>query len=372
MRTAIVSDLHLGSASREDLLRYPEVRRVLMEEIGDADRLVLLGDVVELRDLRVGTALEVARPFFEEVGRALADREVVLVPGNHDHRLAEDVLDDACLSEDEALGLECSVEPSTAPTQLIQRWLGGARLRIAYPGMWLRDDVYATHGHYMDVHLSLPRAECIAAVAMSRAIGSVPASATPADYERVLRPIYGFFYALAQSRPARHARSNRSASEAVWEILAGLDGRAGPRRRALGAAVRAGFPVSVWTLNRLLKADFKADVSAAAIFATGLEGAREMAAHLGVDHVHTIVGHTHRGGPYEREAAWMLDGGGCLHNSGSWFFAKAFHRPGTPPSDYWPGTVIWVEETGPPRPRRLLMERTHAEMAELISRATRR
>ena len=56
---------------------------------GDADRLVLLGDVIELRERPLAESLEVARPVFEELGRALAGRPVVLVPGNHDHAFAE-------------------------------------------------------------------------------------------------------------------------------------------------------------------------------------------------------------------------------------------------------------------------------------------
>ena len=93
MRTAIVSDLHLGVASDEDVARDRDVRRVLLEEVAGADRLVLLGDVVELRNLPVGPSLARARPFFEELGEAIGDAEVVLVPGNHDHRLAEPLLD---------------------------------------------------------------------------------------------------------------------------------------------------------------------------------------------------------------------------------------------------------------------------------------
>ena len=54
MRSAIVSDLHLGSNSREDVLRDPSIRRILLEEIGDADRVVLLGDTIEMRDLPLG------------------------------------------------------------------------------------------------------------------------------------------------------------------------------------------------------------------------------------------------------------------------------------------------------------------------------
>ena len=97
-----------------------------------------------------------------------------------------------------------------------------------------------------------------------------------------------------------------------------------------------------------------------------------MAARLGVDSTHLVTGHTHRGGPGEGEGEWPLPGGGRLHNTGSWVFASVFHQPGAPPSPYWPGTVTWVEDSGPPRRVQLLLERSHQEMAELVSRANRR
>ena len=98
MRTAIVSDLHLGSAFGEDLLRDPRSARPLLEEIAGADRLVLLGDVLELRELPLPGSLDAARPFFEELGEAMARREVLIVPGNHDHRLAEPLLERLALA----------------------------------------------------------------------------------------------------------------------------------------------------------------------------------------------------------------------------------------------------------------------------------
>ena len=76
-----------------------------------------------------------------------------------------------------------------------------------------------------------------------------------------------------------------------------------------------------------------------------------------------ITGHTHRAGPEAGEAEWALPGGGRLHNTGSWIFASAFHHPGTPPGPYWPGTVTWLEDEGPPRRVRLLDE--HARASEL-------
>ncbi len=204
MRTAIVSDLHLGSIFGEDLLRDAEIRRVLLAEIEAADRVVLLGDVLELRELPLARVLEAARPFFEDLGEAMAGRRVVLVPGNHDHRLAEPLLEEPAIAA-QPLGLEHRGEALVQPATRIAAWLDAAELSLAYPGVWLRDDVYATHGHYMDCHMSLPRLECVATAAMTRAFGELPRPATPGDYERVLRPLYGLAFGLAQSGLARRA-----------------------------------------------------------------------------------------------------------------------------------------------------------------------
>jgi calcineurin-like phosphoesterase family protein len=371
MRTAIISDLHLGGANGEDVLREPAVRRALLEEIAGADRVVLLGDAVELRDLPLGVALAAARPFFEQLGEALSGREVVLVAGNHDHRFAEPLLDELSLAGAPRLGLEHLYDPSPGPTGQIAAWLGGARLRLAYPGIWLRDDVYATHGHYMDPHLSLPRAECLAAAVTMRISGPIPNPAQPGDYERVLRPIYGLGWGIAQARPTGLAESRGRPSEAAWRRLSGNEERGGRRRRLAGGAVRAGFPLAIRAINRLLRADFRSDISAEAIFRSGVEAGTELAARLGVDGGHVITGHTHRGGPTADEAEWALPGGGRLHNTGNWIFASVFHHPGRPPGPYWPGTVTWLEDDGPPRRVRLLEERSHDELSELVSRATR-
>jgi hypothetical protein len=332
VRTAIFSDLHLGAASGEDVLRDEAVRRVLLDEVADADHVVLLGDVVELRDLPLGAALERSRPFFEDLGTALGEARVTIVPGNHDHRLAEPLLDDLSLTDAGPLGLEHRGAPSSGPLAAIARWLGPAKLEAAYPGTWVRDDVYATHGHYMDAHLRLPRAECVAVAAVTRATGPLPDPATPADYERVTRPVYGLGFAVAQVRPAPAARGRSRISEGAWELLAGTPTGARPRRRLGMAAARTGFPVAIRALNRLLRADFGADVTTEAIFRGGVEAAVETARRLRLEGVHVLTGHTHRAGPIEGEPEWPLPGGGWLHNTGSWCFATAFHHPGRPPS----------------------------------------
>ena len=369
MRTAIVSDLHLGLVSGGDVLRDPVVRSVLLEEIAGADRVVLLGDVVELRDLALGRALELSRPFFEDLGEALGAREVTLVPGNHDYRFAEPLLDELSLDGGGPLGLERTSSPAPGATATIDAWLGPARLRIAYPGVWLRDDVYATHGHYMDAHLRLPRAECVAVAALARVTGPLPDPATPTDYERVVRPLYGFGFGLAQMRHGPVARTQARLGEAAWETLAGPERGDSAGRRLAVTAARVGFPTAVWTLNRLLRADFDPDVSGESIFRGGVEAASETARRLGVDGGHVIVGHSHRGGPLPNEAEWQLPGGGRLHNTGSWVFASAFHHPGHPPNPYWPGTLTWLEDDAPPRRVQLLLDRSHGDLTALVERA---
>lgn len=362
MRTAIVSDLHLGAATGEDIARDPEIRRLLLDQIRGADRLVLLGDLVELRNLPVGPSLERSRHFFEELGEALGATEVVFVPGNHDARLAEPLLDGLSITG-ETLGLEHLYTPAPGPLAMIDEWLGPARLQPAYPGVWLRDDVYAIHGHYADVHLKLPRAECVAAALMMRLLEPPPQRATPDDYERILRPLYGFAYGLAQVLP--RTRRRNGPFERWWEVLSGEADELSLRARA----GRAGFPPAIRGLNKLLRSDFTPDVSPAAIFRSGVDGTIELTTRLGIDDVHVITGHTHRGGPLPDEPEWTLPRGGRLHNTGSWVFATAFHHPGRPPSPYWPGTVTWVEGDQPPRRVQLLLDRPHAELLELVNRS---
>lgn len=368
MRTAIVSDLHLGSAGGEDLLRDPAIRRVLLEEIGAADRLVLLGDVLELRELRLPRVLEIAQPFFEDLGRAMAGRRVVLVPGNHDHRLAEPLLEELALAGG-TLGLEHRSPATEGPGGRIAGWLGEAELSIAYPGIWIRDDVYATHGHYMDCHMSLPRLECVAAAAMMRAAGHPPDPAAPTDYERILRPLYGFSFGLAEAgmRPGASRPSERA-----WRAFSGRRNGGRARRAAVKAAFGAGVPASVWLLNRFFGAEFDPDLSPGSIARSGIDAATELARRLRIEAAHTITGHTHHAGPDEDEGRWSLPGEGQLHNTGSWVFADAFHHPGAPPGPYWPGTVTWVGDEGPPRRVRLLVDRPREELREAVSRANRR
>jgi predicted phosphodiesterase len=356
VRTAIVSDLHIGSASGEDLLRAPSMRELLLAELAGADRVVLLGDIVELRDLPLAEAMEAARPFFEELGNAVGEASVLLVPGNHDHRFAEPILDQVAI-DGGPLGLE-QRRAASGTAEPLAGWLGDARLEVAYPGAWLSDDVYATHGHYLDCHLTLPRLECLAAAAVMRVAGGLPDPATTDDYERILRPIYGLTFGLAQAGVSRRVTDRGRPADRAWRWMAG-SGRLNWGR----LVARGAFPAAVWGINRALRASFDADLSAESISRGGVAAGAELARRLGLGSAQVITGHTHRPGP--RRSEWRIPGGGRLHNTGNWVFNPVLHRPGAGPGPYWPGTVTWLEDDTPPRRVSLLDDRDAEELGRL-------
>src|SRR5262249_1627487 len=134
------------------------------------------------------------------------------------------------------------------------------------------------------------------------------------------------------------------------------------------AAVRVGVPAAVGTINRLLRSNFEPDLSAAAITRSGIEAATEIARRLDTGAAHVIVGHPHRPRPRPDEDPRPPPGGGRRHNTGCWTFTSAFHRPGTPPGPYWPGTVTWVEDEGPPRRVGLLEGHSREALRGIVRR----
>src|SRR5918999_4164207 len=200
-KTVVLSDLHLGAGPRNDLLRRTVFRELLAPKLEGAERLVLLGDIVELRDRPSAEALEAAAPFFAMVGETVPGAEVVLVPGNHDHHLFSSWADSRRLRGGERpMGLEQRAKASSGPMRVLARQVPGCELTLAYPGLWLTESIYATHGHYLDAHLTVPTFERLGVGLVERILGIDPESMrSPDDYERVQAPLYAFLYALAQS-----------------------------------------------------------------------------------------------------------------------------------------------------------------------------
>jgi predicted phosphodiesterase len=346
MRTAVVSDLHLGGLAEADVLRDSKNRGALVEAVADSDRVVLLGDVVELRERPLAEALEVARPLFEELGRALGGRQVVLVPGNHDHALAEPWLararlDGAPLPSES----EWPVGPGDGAAGRIAGWMPDVEVTLAYPGLRLRPDVYATHGHYLDLHLTVPRLEAIAAAGMGRVTGFGKAARSAADYETILAPLYAFYGGLAQGASAAALARGGSLSRSVWKRVS--EGRATPARFLLG---RLTIPAAVAALNALGLGPFRSTLTGEELRRSGLRAMSTVAEVLSPGTEHVVFGHTHRPGPLPGDdpGEWATPSGTRLWNSGSWLHEGAFVRAGRE-SPYWPGTVLMLVDEGPPR-----------------------
>src|SRR3954470_14630160 len=202
VKTLVISDLHLGRTERSDLLRRPDLREPLLAALADVDRFVILGDGLELREAAHRDAVEIAGPFFADVGRVLGrDRELIVLSGNHDHGIAAGWIDARLQSEPAGfLGLEQRFAPDEAGplARRLAEAARPARLQLAYPGLWLREDVYAFHGHYADIHATVPTFERLAGGAMAPWVAHLPVRATPDDYEAVLAPLYAWLHALTQ------------------------------------------------------------------------------------------------------------------------------------------------------------------------------
>jgi Calcineurin-like phosphoesterase len=357
VRTLVISDLHLGIRSCCDVLTRQDALNVLLERLDGIDRLVLLGDTLELRHGPARDALATAEPAMRAIGDAIGPAaEIVLVPGNHDHAIAADWLDwRGSLQEPDPLGLEERVAAARGSwiAERLAGWLGPAPVEIAYPGLWLRDDVYACHGHYLDAHAPIPTLERLAAGVMGRMVGAIPDPATPDDYEAILAPLYALSQASAQhGSPQRRTVGSRSAAGA-WETLAG----GAPRRRLRGQMLSVPFRVGVMVANRAGLGPVQADIGVHELRKAGLSGITEAARRLRLAPPHLVFGHTHRTGKLAVDSGleWRTPGGTQLHNAGSWVFDTLFMGRGSSNSNpYWPGGAIALGDDGPPRLERLL------------------
>ena len=342
MTALVVSDLHLGTRSGLDLLRREAPREALFAALDGVERLILLGDVVEMREGPLAPALATSQAFFEALRGVLDGRPVLLVPGNHDHPFLDTWLRRRRTGGAAPLGVEERIAPSEASPAAarVEEWLGG-NLELAYPGAWIADGVYATHGHYLDVHNTVPALETLAARATQRVLrrrGRLPDGVD--GYEAVLGPVYALLHELVQHVPG-HASAGAGPSQRAYRVLTGE----GPRplsHRFLGGVA---FPAFVAAVNRLGLGPVSPDLSGPELRRAALRAMGEVARRLVPDARHVIFGHTHRFGPLPADelAEWTAPGGTRLHNSGSWIFEQTFLGAADDGHPYWPGGAIRVD-----------------------------
>jgi hypothetical protein len=256
-----------------------------------------------------------------------------------------------------------AAEEASSMLAALASWAEPASLSAAYPGLWLRPDVYATHGHYLDCHLSIPTMERLG-IGMTARVQSRPtdAFATVADYEAVTAPVFAWIDAVARQAPTGSTLNGQSTVRA-WRALAGK-GRNGNGFDLRARALAGAFPFAVAALNRAGIGSFQADISTAELRRAGLRAMGEVAARLGLGDAHVIFGHTHRAGPLsgDVEAEWRGPGGARLLNAGCWTYDSYFVTDTPGESPYWPGGAVLVEDDSPPLLRRLLDDRSAAEI----------
>jgi hypothetical protein len=308
------------------VLRRPEPLEALLSALDEVDRLVLLGDVVELLEGRPEEAMEVAEPVLQALGERLgAEREVIIVPGNHDAMLVREWV----RAQGASLPVDASVPLDATPLLArLTSWLEPARARVHYPGVWLTERVWASHGHYLDRHLMPESAYGIA----RGLLGRLPRDgATPDDYERaggpsltrleavltrwLPRPLAALLDDLAELlRAATMPRISRALGDRIVSLPALL----------LGTQMRrASIPALARVVNR-----------------------------VGVDAEWVLFGHVHRCGPLACDDGrrWLGPGGRPrIANTGCWVYEPLLVRHATPPHPYWPGGAIVIEDGREPR-----------------------
>ena len=299
--------------------------------------------------------LDVALPVISQLGGALGpDGEIVIVPGNHDHRLLRGWLERrAGQPAPASLGLESTVPwVADEPLAALAGAAAPASLRAYYPGLWLRQDVYAIHGHYLDRHITVPILERVGAGVMARLVAEPPGGPGRAeDYEATLAPIYAWVDAIAEAGGPR-SEGRASLQVRAWRTLA-----PGPRaRRVRRAGVSLGFGALVAGLNRAGIGPLRRGLGGTELRQAGIRALGEVLARLGVSSPYAIFGHTHRAGPLERdhEREWTARAGMALLNTGSWMDEPGLVGGDPARSPYRPGFCAVVGDEGAPRLLNLL------------------
>ncbi|MFZ0088419.1 MAG: metallophosphoesterase [Solirubrobacteraceae bacterium] len=328
MRTLVISDLHLGRRAGHDVLRLAAVRERLLDALDDVDRLVLLGDALELMGRNPRRTMATAEPIIRAIGRRLGpNREVIVVPGNHDAPLVRAW----ALAQGRRLQPSTTVEPhaSRALDRLLA-WLAPARTRVSYPGVWLGERVWATHGHYIDRHL-VP--ESSFGILRRRVRGVVPAVVAPIEYERGRRP-------RRRSRDSLMTRALARPAGTLLESVAEL-ARSATMPRVPRLMMNSGLaPVTA----RLIDAQMRHQ---------SLPAMAYVVRRLGVDADWVLFGHVHRRGPIGGPD-WVQNESMRFVNTGSWVYDPLLVDRAVAPHPYWPGGAVLLDDGREPRSLGLL------------------
>lgn len=348
--TLIISDLHLGSAGHYDVLRNRgQARSELLKAIHPGSKLVIAGDLLELRH---GSAAEIsahAADLLRDLGQQLGPTgHVLITAGNHDHRIFKGWLEDRQFNG-RGLDLEQVIEPAEVSQLALQLadCLAPANVKFAYPGAYVLapgvssvapNGIYVMHGHYSDVFLTLPTFERLisgVAAKIQSTSGSKPT--TPLEFERLVQPGYAWSDAIAEHAVGDGASVTQRTSASVWEQIQN-------RRSVKGYALRAGIFAAVNGLKLVGIDGMTWRLTPESLRLAGINAMREAIEALTVPADFVIAGHTHRAGPQKADplSEWQLSGGRKMLNSGCWVHGSEAVSGGEAKAPYWPGRAVQI------------------------------
>jgi len=336
VKSLIISDLHLGSRLGHSVLLHPRPLERLLVALDDIDRLVLLGDTIELLEGRPEQAIMIAEPIVRAIGARLgANREVLLIPGNHDAALVRAWV----RARGYSLALENMIGNDTSPTlERLTSWLAPARVEVRYPGAWLSEGVWATHGHYLDYHLFPVSAYGILRGSLGRVART---AASPNDFEHARRPSL--------------TRTSRWLPRPVMALLDDV-----------AELIRAStMPRLHRTLLKPRIAPLTARLLGTQMQRASIPALARVLRQIGVDSDWVVFGHVHRLGPLRGDELeqWRGPGGRPRFlNSGSWLYEPALVHRARPPHPYWPGGAVLLEPGADPRAIGLLDELSDGDL----------
>ena len=313
---------------------------------------MLLGDTLELRHGPLREALAAARPVLEAVGAALGDAEVVLVAGNHDHRLLAPWLEARGRRPPPPLGLEEHAGPGRRPPAARDRgWLAPRAPSRRLPGLWLA----ATSTRRTATTSTATRPSRARAPRRGRAR---PRPRRPPRRHLAPRRLRASSSPRSTrcSTPSPRARPTDAAPAHVERLDARVAGahrrRPPPLRRTLLAGA---FPLGVGALNRLGLGPVQADLSGAELRRAGVRAMGQVVAAP----AHRRPPRDLRPHPPRRPASgddaadWALPAAGLV-NSGCWVHEASLDARRRRRSPYWPGRRRGDRRRRPAAPVRLL------------------
>ena len=296
------------------------MRERLFEAAADVDRLVVLGDLAELREAPVGHSLEAVYEFADHVNEAFAGRQVVIAAGNHDHPLVAAWLESRRLRpKPQALPVaSCVKAPRSGP-------LGHDRAG-ACPTARSCSPTPASACATTSTRPTATTSTCTWRCRRSRRSPSrsSPASrdttrtssSTPDQYEAVLAPIYALVYSAVQGRPTTARPLASGASVRMWGAMYPAE-RNDLVARVRAIALRRGLiPAATALLNAAGLGPFGTEMTGPALRRAGIAAMCRVVERLGIDADWVIYGHTHRAGPLPGEGDWRAPTGARLMNCG--------------------------------------------------------